>query len=87
MQIELTQRDIDRIAQRTALIVMNKLQGQSIGSEEWVGTREAARILGVSETWLRKTKDNYPHVKGGDSRQSTLRFLRSGLIKGFGSKS
>lgn len=87
MQIELTQRDIDRIAQRTALIVMSRLQGQTIGSEEWVSTSEAARILGISETWLRKTKDNYPHVKGGDSKQSTLRFLRSGLIKGFGGES
>ena len=36
MQIELAQRDIDRIAHRVALILLNKLQGDTIGSEEWV---------------------------------------------------
>lgn len=86
MQIELAQRDIDRIAHRVALILLNKLQGDTIGSEEWVSTREAARILGVSENWLRQTKDRYPHVKGGGSKQSQLRFLRSGLIKSFGAE-
>lgn len=84
MQIELTQKDIDRIAQRTALIVMSRLQGQTIGEQEWVSTKDAAKILGISENWLRKNKDHYPHVKGGDSKQSSLRFLRSGLIKAFG---
>ena len=86
MQIELAQRDIDRIAHRVALILLNKLQGDTIGSEEWGSTREAARILGVSENWLRQTKDRYPHVKGGGSQQSQLRFLRSGLIKSFGAE-
>jgi hypothetical protein len=52
-------------------------------AEEWVRTDEAAQILGISETWLRQTKDRYPHIKNGSEKQGNLMFLRSGLIKGY----
>lgn len=38
----------------------------------WVRTADAAKILGISENWLRVTKDRYPHIKNGETPMETL---------------
>lgn len=86
MEIELSYNSIrrlaDELAPRVAKIIKADLQKKE-EQEEWVRTAEAAAILGISEKWLRTTKDRYPHIKNGDSKQGNIMFLRSGLIKSY----
>ena len=84
MEIELSNESIKRIADalapRVAKIIKAELKKKE-DAEEWVRTKEAAQILGITERWLRRTKDNYPHIKNGNNEQGNLMFLKSGLIK------
>lgn len=86
MEIELSATSINRLADalapRVAKIIKADMQRKEM-ADEWVRTDEAAKILGISETWLRATKDRYPHIKNGEKKQGNLMFLRSGLIKGY----
>jgi hypothetical protein len=86
MEVELSitsiRRLADELAPRVAKIIKADLQRKE-QAEEWVRTEEAAAILGITERWLRRTKDNYPHIKNGDNKQGNLMFLRSGLIKSY----
>lgn len=86
MEVELSitsiRRLADELAPRVARIIKAELQKKE-RAEEWVDTAEAAAILGVTKSWLRATKDRYPHIKNGENRQGNLRFLRSGLISGY----
>ena len=86
MEIELSYQSIrrlaDELAPRVAKIIKADLKKKE-EAEEWVRTADAAAILGVSEKWLRVTKDKYPHIKNGDNKQGNLMFLRSGLIKSY----
>jgi len=84
MEIELSNESIKRLADalapRVAKIIKAELKKKE-DAEEWVRTKEAAQILGITERWLRRTKDNYPHIKNGNNEQGNLMFLKSGLIK------
>lgn len=84
MEIELSRESIkllaDALAPRVAKIIKAELKKKE-DAEEWVRTKEAAQILGITERWLRRTKDNYPHIKNGNNEQGNLMFLKSGLIK------
>lgn len=86
MEVELSQESIRRLAlelaPRVAKIIKLDLQKKEM-MEEWVRTDEAAAILGISEQWLRATKNRYPHIKNGNNKQGNLMFLRSGLIKSY----
>ena len=76
MIIELSQQTVDMVAKRVV-----DLLKETPSKEEYICTSEAAKILGISETWLRATKDKYPHKKRGDKQQGKLMFLKSALIK------
>lgn len=86
MEIELSYNSIrrlaDELAPRVAKIIKADLKKKE-EAEEWVRTSEAAAILGITEEWLRATKDKYPHIKNGGQKQGNLMFLRSGLIKSY----
>lgn len=86
MEIELSYNSIrrlaDELAPRVAKIIKADLKKKE-QAEEWVRTSEAAAILGITESWLRKTKNRYPHTKGGDGQQGNLLFLKSSLIKSY----
>lgn len=86
MEIELSVNSIrrlaDELAPRVAKIIKADLQRKE-DAEEWVRTADAARILGISENWLRVTKDRYPHIKNGENSQGNLMFLKSALIKSY----
>ena len=86
MELELSPKSIarlaDALAPRVAKIIKADLKKKE-DAEEWVRTADAAAILGVSESWLRRTKNKYPHTKGGDNQQGNLLFLKSALIKSY----
>lgn len=47
--------------------------------EVWVTTKKAADILGITETHMRRIKDQFPHRKRGDKQQGQLMFLKNKL--------
>lgn len=80
MEIELSQKAIDAIAYKVALIVEKRLRQKEV-LPEMVTTAEAARILKISPRTMRAKADQYPHIKTGDNKQSKLLFERAALIR------
>ncbi|MGN1260486.1 MAG: hypothetical protein ACI4UC_05195 [Alloprevotella sp.] len=86
MEIELTQRTIDAIAYRTAVIVMQKLkkaQKESQNLPKMVSTREAAAILGITSERMRQIAERFPHIKQGEHKQGKLLFVRDALLENY----
>ncbi len=86
MEIELTQRTIDAIAYRTAVIVMQKLkkaQKESQNLPKMVSTREAAAILGITPGRMRQIAERFPHIKQGEHKQGKLLFVRDALLENY----
>ena len=79
MEIELSQRTIDAIARKAALIVVKKLKEKS-DFPEMVTTRQAAAILKITPGRMRQIAERYPHIKQGDSKQGQLLFVRDALL-------
>ena len=48
---------------------------------EFVTTEEAAKMLGITASWLRHTKHKYPHIKKGDGSKGRLLFSKDDLVK------
>lgn len=78
MDIQLSKKQMETIAQMTADIIMKKINPQE--QQELVNTKEAARILGVSEWYIRKIKDRFPHVKAGNNGQGRILFYKKSLL-------
>lgn len=74
MTIDLSQKTIDAIVDA----VVQRLQQPQT---EYVRTSEAAKILGVSEAYLRQTKGKYSYKKSSDKQQGALMFRKDTLIK------
>lgn len=88
MEVELSPKSIarlaDALAPRVAKIIKNEvMKPMEDANQEWISTKEAALILGMTQGNLRRCKDKYPHIKNGDNGQGNLRFLRSALIESF----
>jgi hypothetical protein len=88
MEVELSPKSIarlaDALAPRVAKIIKNEvMKPMEDANQEWISTKEAALILGMTQGNLRRCKDKYPHIKNGDNDQGNLRFLRSALIESF----
>ena len=86
MEIELTQRTIDAIAYRTAVIIMQKLkkvQKDSQNLPKMVSTREAAAILGITPGRMRQIAERFPHIKQGEHKQGKLLFVRDVLLENY----
>ena len=83
---------VEKIAQRTANIVMEQLKGKcqvqipGIDPDEYVDSKEAARILGLTPGYLRTKKEKFPHIKVGDNNQGRVLFLRSALLNSYKNK-
>lgn len=81
---ELSESQIDRIAHKTAMIVLNKMKAaESDPLPETVTLTEAANILHITKDHMRRIKDRFPHIKAGDSKQGRLLFLRSSLLEAY----
>lgn len=80
MDITLSDKQISQIASKTALLVVHRLKTVTETESVLVNVREAARILGVSVDHMRKIKDEYPHVRHGNSQQGHIYFIRESLL-------
>ena len=80
MEIELSERQINEIAYKAAVIIVKKLREKN-ETPEMVSTKEAANILRITPKRMREIADNYPHVKTGDAKNSRLLFERKSLIR------
>lgn len=86
----MTKKEIERltlmIAEKTADILMERLNNSSvkkIDDEEYVDSKEAARILDVTPNYLRSMKNKFPHKKVGSHSQGRVLFLKSGLLSNY----
>lgn len=82
--MELTQkerRDLINDITTNVIRVLEKRKKLVKEEDEWIDSKEAAAIIGVSVSRLRKIKDRFPHTKVGNNAQGQLRFLKSGLIE------
>ena len=85
MEIELSEKTIDAIAYKAAVIVVQRLK-KAIKEErppKMVSTKEAAKILGITPCRMRQIADRFPHVKQGENKQGKLLFVRDGLLKNY----
>ena len=87
MNIELTEKQMDAIAVKTARKVINLLnrdeQPKLDKKKKYVDINKAADILGYSVYHLRRIKDQFPHIKRGDNQQGRLLFEEDALYESF----
>ena len=90
MEQFLSDKQIKKIAERITNMVVDRivliLGAKREQSSEIISVKDAARMLGISEGTMRRNKDQFPHIKLGDSNQSRVMFYREALenyIKGF----
>ncbi len=81
MHIQLSEKQIEMIAQRTAKIILRKMKEDEEPSKEMVTVHEAACMLGVSDKHMRRIKEKYPHIKNGSNNQGRLLFFKDALFK------
>lgn len=78
--MKLEPQDIDRIAYKTAIIVVNRLAKKlEKDYPDLVTTEEAAAILHITPQRMRTIKDKYPYIKRGEGKQGKLLFKRDAL--------
>ena len=80
--VKLDPKTIDTIARKSARYVESALKKDS-GEKEMVTAAEAARILGISQSYLRAIKDNFRYVKGGSSKMGRILFETDSLIENY----
>ena len=84
------QEEMDKLAEMTALRVMEKMMGmfkkETPGDDEYVDSKEAARMLGLTPNYLRTMKEKFPHIKVGGSNQGRVLFLKSALLNSYTNK-
>ena len=74
------------IAERTADIVMERLNGSTankVDDDEYVDSKEAARILDVTPRYLCSMKHKFPHKKVGNHSQGRVLFKKSELLANY----
>lgn len=82
MEIELSQKAIDAIAYKCALIVFKKIrEAENKDLPEMVTTKQAADILKISPDRMRRIAHRFPHVKKGDETRGKLLFVRDALLQ------
>jgi len=92
MKKEELEKLVEKIAQRTANIVMEQLKGNcqmqipGIDPDEYVDSKEAARMLGLTPNYLRTMKEKFPHIKVGDNNQGRVLFKKSALLNSYKNK-
>jgi len=83
MDIFLSDKQMEQIAAKTANIILRKMKEDKEPPTEMVSAKEAAHILGIFESHMRRIKDNYPHIKNGSNSQGRLLFVRDALLKNY----
>lgn len=72
---------VDDLARKVANLVGRRVIDLMKENPDMVTTDEAAKILGITPSYLRRIKDRFPHVKSGDNKQGKLLFVRNALVK------
>lgn len=74
------------IAERTADIVIERLNGSTatkVDDDEYIDSKEAARILDVTPRYLCSMKHKFPHKKVGNHSQGRVLFKKSELLTNY----
>lgn len=79
MEIVLNDKQIQQIADKTANLVLRRLNMRTEEKSFLVNVREAARILGVSANHMRSIKDEYPHIRRGSNQHGHIYFIKDAL--------
>lgn len=79
MDITLSNKQIQQIADMTAKLVLRRIKGERRSEPVLVSVRDAARILGVSVNHMRTLKDEYPHIRRGKTKQGHIYFIKEAL--------
>lgn len=81
MLVELSEQTILRIARQTAMLMRQQLRS-TIAQQypQTLTTAQAAKLLGISPSHLRKIAARYPHIKRGEGKQARLLFFRDQLL-------
>lgn len=78
--IRLDKTTIDSIANKTAKAFVRELKRQQVlDAQGLVPLKEAADILGVSESHMRAIKDKFPYVKYGEEKNGRYFFKKESL--------
>ena len=84
--------EMEKLAEMTAQRVMEKMTAilakkeEVPSDEEYVDSKEAARLLGLTPNYLRTMKEKFPHIKVGGNSQGRVLFLKSALLMGYQNK-
>ena len=76
-------KEMKKIAEITASLVLEGLKGQiptESKDDEYIDSKEAARLLGLTPNYLRAQKDRFPHIKVGNNSQGRILFKKSELM-------
>lgn len=81
MEITLSTKQIHQIADKTAKIILRQLKNaEPEDNSRLVNVREAARLLGISETHMRSIKEEYPYIRRGKNQLGKIYFVRDALL-------
>lgn len=81
--VKLDSKTIDAIARKSAKYVLTGLKKKNSTEKEMVTTAEAAKILGISQNYLRVIKDNFRYIKGGGTKCGRILFEKDSLIENY----
>jgi len=81
--VKLDPKTIDAIARKSAKYVLTGLKKKNSIEKEMVTAAEAAKILGISQNYLRAIKDNFRYVKGGGTKCGRILFEKDSLIENY----
>lgn len=86
-RVRLTETDIEAIADRVYKMLLRKekvvqLHQDTVSPEkDMVTAKEAARLLGLSATYMLTIKDRFRYVKLGDNKQCRVLFYKEDILE------
>lgn len=80
----MNKNEIEKIVDLTVEKVLAALEKKnSLATSEWVGTNEAAKVLGISPFRLRELKHHFECRKVGKAQSARLLFRRATLMENY----
>lgn len=79
----MTRKEIIQLVELTVEKVLEKKNNVVNSTDEWIGTNEAAKIIGISPFRLRELKHHFECRKAGKSQSSRLLFRRATLMENY----
>ncbi len=80
------QDEMKKLAEMTASLVLKGLKKEKSldhTDEDYIDSKGAAALLGLTPNYLRSQKDKYPHIKVGNTNQGRILFKRSELLANY----